>query len=103
MRIAYEIIPPLSLDERLLVMKAEQEDEKKGYSASAIGLIYSKDDIKTGRHGYPINYAFTKMYYKILKYIELSIVGIYKKKQWRRNYRYIWRIIEYVIISVCKE
>lgn len=78
----YELIPPLPQDERLSIREIKQHDEgsgiRKNKSACSIGVISGRGGETTGRHGYPLDYICTEMYWKALSYIELSIAGIYK-------------------------
>jgi hypothetical protein len=87
-RISYELEPPLSQDERLFIREIRQPDEVVsaggdkaiiGSACGAIGII-GKSDTELGKHGYPLETIFTNMYWKSLKDIEMSIVGIYKEK-----------------------
>lgn len=87
-RVSYELAPPLPQDERLLLMEIGQPDKAVsaggdktiiGSACGAIGII-GKSDSELGKHGYPLETVFTKLYWKSLKSIEMSIVGIYKEK-----------------------
>lgn len=93
----YELSPELPRDERLLLNEIEQpDDDKQSHKsgAASIGIIggshqttylYSEGEKNLGKQGYPINHTFTKMYFKNLKEIEMSIVGIYKEKLWEQT------------------
>ncbi len=88
----YELAPELQGDERLFLDEIKQVDEENqtcASSAASIGIIggsdqainlYTKGEKNLGKHGYPVNHIFTRMYFKNLKEIEMSIVGIYKEK-----------------------
>jgi len=73
----YELVPPLTKDEHIVIQEIRQLDIRDGNMA-AMGFVFS--DKKTGIHGYTIEYEFSSMYWKELDYAEFSIVGIKKLK-----------------------
>lgn len=87
-RVSYELTPSLPQDERLLIREIKQPDEdiSAGRDKTIIGRAYGvigitgKSDAELGKHGYLLETIFTKMYWKSLKNIEMSIVGVYKEK-----------------------
>lgn len=81
--VSYELEPSLYQDERLLLTEIKQPDESMtndNKTATSIGVIFGNGETKLGKHSYPLESFSTKMYWKSLKNIEISITGIYKKR-----------------------
>lgn len=74
----YELVPSLPKDERIIIHEIKQADIKDRIDAGTVGYIGYNNE--KGRNGYPIEYAFSDVYWKTLDFAEFSIVGIYKIK-----------------------